>query len=135
MSITFQDEEKRKIKRFHQEKDRRLALGSLLLQRALASWVLGVAFADVCLERTPKNKPYVNCQGQRLPQWNFNVSHHGEWVIIASEPELSVGVDLVDLNDRPFEPMTAIQYLEHFRRHLSPGEWDALIRLPSDDSR
>lgn len=101
----------------------------------MASWVLGQDFTKILLERTEKNKPYLNCQGTRLPKWNFNVSHHGEWVIIASEPELSVGVDLVDLDDRPFEPMTALQYLEHFRRHLSPGEWDALIQLPTDDGR
>lgn len=33
----------------------------------------------------------MDCSGTRLPSWNYNVSHHGDYVAIASEPHLLVG--------------------------------------------
>jgi len=126
------DAEAQKVQRYYHDKDRRLAVGSLLLQRAATSWVLGQRFKDVLIQRTqPHNKPFVDAGGTRLPGWNYNVSHHGEWVVLASEPLGAVGTDVVDLRDRPFEAMTAPQYLEHFRRHLTPAEWDGLVGLAS----
>jgi len=122
--------EAQKVQRYYHDRDRRLALGSLLLQRAATSWVLGQRSTDVVIQRTqPHNKPFVDAAGTRLPGWNYNVSHHGEWVVLASEPLGAVGTDVVDLTDRSFEAMTAPQYLEHFRRHLTPTEWDGLVGL------
>jgi 4'-phosphopantetheinyl transferase len=123
------------VQRFYQEKDRRLALGSVLLQRALASWVLRLPFAEVAIQRTERNKPFVDCRATALPAWNFNISHHGDIVVAACEPRHSVGVDLVNLEDRPFDEMTSMQYVEHFRRHLTPHEWEILIQAPNDESR
>ncbi|TFJ85737.1 hypothetical protein NSK_003241 [Nannochloropsis salina CCMP1776] len=122
-----------KVQRYYHDKDRRLALGSILLQRAATSWVLGKRFSDINIERTRTyNKPYVNAKDSRLPQWNYNVSHHGEWVVLASEPFHAVGTDLVDVGDRPFEAMTALEYLEHFKRHLTPAEWQGLRSVGRD---
>lgn len=119
-----------KVRRFYHDKDRRLALGSLLLQRAASSWVLGKPFGGVAIERAqPHNKPYVDATGTRLPGWNYNVSHHGEWVVLACEPVGAVGTDVVDVTDRPFDAMTATEYLSHFQRHLTPAEWDGLTDL------
>lgn len=39
-----QDEESARVQRFYHMKDRRLAFGSLLLQRRVASWVQGRDF-------------------------------------------------------------------------------------------
>lgn len=119
-----------KVRRYFHEKDRRLALGSLILQRAVTSWVLGASFVDLEIRRTePYNKPYVETGGTRLPGWNYNVSHHGDWVVIATEPWEAVGTDVVDFMERPFEAMTSWQYLDHFRRHLTGAEWGRLMRL------
>jgi 4'-phosphopantetheinyl transferase len=32
---------------------------------------------------------------KRFPNFNFNVSHHGDWVVLATEPEYLVGVDVM----------------------------------------
>jgi len=119
-----------KLQGFYHDKDRRLALGSLLLQRAATSWVLGQRFKDILIQRTqPYNKPYVEAAGTRLPGWNYNVSHHGDWVVLASEPSGTVGTDVVCLQDRPFQAMTASEYIDLFRRHLTPAERDGLEGL------
>lgn len=108
----------------------------MLLQRAAACWILGDGFASLEIERSAHNKPFVRTRGRRLPGWGFNVSHHGEWAVLASERDGSVGTDLVDLRDRPVETgTTALEYLGHFRRHLTPAEWDALVALPEEGSR
>eukprot|EP00624_Nannochloropsis_granulata_P007744 evm.model.NODE_932_length_14269_cov_36.301212.2 len=122
--------EAHKVQGFYHDKDRRLALGSLLLQRAATSWVLGPRFKDILIQRTqPHNKPYVEAAGTRIPGWNYNVSHQGDWVVLASEPSGTVGTDIVCLRDRPFQAMTASQYIELFRRHLTPAEQDGLAGL------
>lgn len=75
-------------------------------------------------------------RGRRLPGWGFNVSHHGAWAVLAAERDAAVGTDLVDLRERPLEAgVTSLDYLAHFRRHLTPAEWDALVALPGDGAR
>ncbi len=126
-----QEAEAARIRRFYHDKDQRLALGSVLLQRAAACWVLGDAFLTLRVERSEHNKPFVATRGRRLPGWGFNVSHHGAWAVLAAERDAAVGTDLVDLRDGPLEPgVTSLEYLGHFRRHLTPAEWDALVALP-----
>jgi phosphopantetheinyl transferase len=131
-----QEAEAARIRRFYHDKDRRLALGSVVLQRAAACWVLGDEAWSLPIERSAHNKPYLRTRGRRLPGWGFNVSHHGEWVVLASERDAAVGTDLVDLRDRPLEAgVTSLAYLGHFRRHLTPAEWDALVAMPDDGGR
>ena len=44
---------------------------------------------QIVLGRTAKGKPYLvspNPKALEYPNFNFNVSHHGKYVVIASEP-------------------------------------------------
>ena len=49
-----QDDEKSRVTRYKFDKDRRLALGSLLLQKAVISWTFGVIYQDIQIDRTGK---------------------------------------------------------------------------------
>lgn len=33
----------------------------------------------------------------KYPNFNFNLSHHGEWVILGSEPQGIIGVDVMNI--------------------------------------
>ena len=89
--------------------DRKRALVSRLLQRAAAARVLGLPWDAVHLGRTREGKPHLAgpsaeaaaAAGPHLPCFNFNVSHHGDWVALASEPLCLVGVDVMVHEPRP----------------------------------
>lgn len=57
-----QPEEVQRIKRYKFDKDRRLALGSLLLQRAVIHWTFGIPYDDIVIKRTGA------CMPPRRPQ-------------------------------------------------------------------
>ena len=118
-----------RVKRFHFEKDRKLALGSRLLQRklvhSLSAYALrllvltsiyhcciririaaGIPWDSVQIGRTKEGKPFLANSPlpsplASLPCWNFNVTHHGGIVALAAEPAALVGVDVMDTTERP----------------------------------
>lgn len=50
--INQQPEDAARVKRYRFEKDRRLSLGSQLLQRAVIAWTFGVPYRDILIART-----------------------------------------------------------------------------------
>ena len=90
------EEERTKTMRFKFRDDQKRALVSRLLQRAACHEVYGVAHAAAVIQRTKGGKPYLAERPAALPDapnWNFNVSHEGEYVVLAAEPLLLCGVD------------------------------------------
>ena len=79
--------------------ERRRALASKLLQRRCVSVALNVADAGVRIARTRGGKPYVApcVDGTACDRsnFNFNASHDGHLVVLASDPALLVGIDVV----------------------------------------
>jgi len=79
--------------------DQKRALLSRLLQRRACFEVAGVAYGEVAIERTKGGKPFMSnktAAGARSAptNWNFNVSHEGMYVVLASEPTMLCGVDV-----------------------------------------
>lgn len=68
-----QPEDAAKVRRYRFEKDRRLALGSQLLQRAVIAWTFGVPYQDILIARTGGwmggwgAAPCVGLPGARVP--------------------------------------------------------------------
>jgi 4'-phosphopantetheinyl transferase len=104
-----EEEERKRIGRYRFEKDRIASLiGRLLIRKLLqhvrrglvASASASSFYLDTKFNRTPEGKPYLlrteELEGfSTLPlRWNFNISHHGDWVVIASDPERIIGVDV-----------------------------------------
>ena len=59
-----------------------------------------------------------------FPNFNFNVSHHGDYVAIASEPICLVGLDIVSYS-RPVNE-TIPDFIQHFSSYFSTSEWDKI---------
>ena len=76
--------------------DKKRALVSRLLQRAACARVAGIAWPDVVIARTRGRKPFLaNAIAlPHAPNFNFNVSHEGDFVVLASEPVAMCGVDV-----------------------------------------
>ena len=118
-------EDAAKITRYRFDKDRRLSLGSQLLQRAVIAWTFGVPYPTIAITRTEKGKPFYKPSAEALlrtpfPNWNYNVSHHGDFVGIASEPVCLVGLDIMNAKVRfsSFHALSIYSFIHSFL--LSP---------------
>ena len=140
------DDERMKITRFRFDDDRKRALVSILLQKAFIRHRLGLGlYADAdgssssgsgaydgdedvfSIRRTPEGKPYAFLKGQPgAPtldgHWNYNLSHHGQFVAIVSHPKYLIGIDLVDISTRSPSIRSAQAYVEMFDRNLEQKE-------------
>lgn len=64
-----------------------------------------------------------------LPNFNFNTSHHGDFVGIASEPLCLIGLDIVSC-DSPKQG-TLMEFLESYSSCFTSLEWDVIINAGS----
>lgn len=66
-----------------------------------------------------------------FPNFNFNVSHHGDYVAIASEPLCLVGVDVVCCI-KPHKG-TITEFIQNFSSYFSSLEWDNIVNAGTPD--
>ncbi|KAF3437751.1 hypothetical protein FNV43_RR20507 [Rhamnella rubrinervis] len=115
------------ITRFVQMEDRKRALVSRLLQYAIVHEVVGIPYEEIIIKRTLEGKPYLEPGKfvQELPNFNFNTSHHGDYVAVASEPLCLVGLDIVS----PVIPWkeTVTEFIQNFSSYFSSLEWDNIM--------
>jgi len=111
--------------------DAKAALIGRLMMRKLISTLFQIDFFEVKLKRTPEGKPYWKRENfERYPRFNFNISHHGSWVVLASEPYNLVGVDIMTTTLRPDENIQL--FFNDMKSCFTPAEWNA-IRQPQNE--
>lgn len=100
LSLIPDAEERKKVMKYVFLPDKKRALISRLLCRRAAAEVLGVSsYEELDIPRTKGQKPFLRKprpppEQRHLANWNFNVSHEGDWVVLASEPLCVCGVDV-----------------------------------------
>lgn len=138
------EHEREECLRFRFMDDKKRALVSRLMQRAACARVAGVPHADVLLRRTKGKKPFfawtemagfdaARAGFGAAPNFNFNVSHEGAFVVLASEPVAIVGVDVAapgQLRDRNRRgaARSVAETVNAFRDTLSAAETTAILR-------
>ena len=66
--------------------------------RKVISHCLGIPWNEIRLERTEKGKPFLaNEVSPERRHFNFNVSHQGNYAVLAAEPRHHVGVDIMQV--------------------------------------
>jgi len=131
--------ERERVLKYRFDDDRRRALISAMLQRWLVRSKLGLE-KDTGFDilRTPENKPYAFCGNNPdggdtpLSFWNYNLSHHGRYVGLASHATRLVGVDIVDISTRTSMVNTAHAYAMLFKGQLHPEELQAILAQSSE---
>uniref|UniRef100_A0A0D9XWM6 holo-[acyl-carrier-protein] synthase n=1 Tax=Leersia perrieri TaxID=77586 RepID=A0A0D9XWM6_9ORYZ len=119
------------IDRFVKEDDRKRALVSRLLQYSLVHHALGIPPHRIRINRTLEGKPYLENKIVAFPSFNFNTSHQGEYVGIASEPLCLVGLDIVSVSKPPGE--TVLEFIKNFTSYLTDHEWNCIVSSGSHD--
>jgi 4'-phosphopantetheinyl transferase len=114
-------------------------VGRLLILVAAAHTHPHVPLDAFRFERTAQGKPYLclgtphNVEAGDCPQgcFNFNVSHAGEWVVLAAESTCLVGVDVMKVELRGSNPSLE-KFFHDMRTCFTPVEWQH-IRQSGDD--
>ncbi|ERE75670.1 L-aminoadipate-semialdehyde dehydrogenase-phosphopantetheinyl transferase-like protein [Cricetulus griseus] len=64
--------------------------------RKLVAEKLNIPWNNIRLQRTSKGKPVLAKDSLNpYPNFNFNISHQGDYAVLAAEPELQVGIDIM----------------------------------------
>lgn len=130
----IQDEEERKqVLKFMFLEDKKRALLSRLLVRRASAAVLGLpGFEALEIARTKGKKPFLKAprpgaDRQDLANFNWNVSHEGDWVVLASEPLCICGVD-VAAPQQMRRGARVVDVFKDFADQLTPEEWEFVRR-------
>ncbi|CAG8524789.1 16204_t:CDS:2 [Funneliformis caledonium] len=118
-----QPEEKSRINRFHSIEDAKLALIGRCLMRLLFCKIYKSKWTSIQFSRTKENKPILV-----KPDFdhviNFNISHHGDWVVLVAGESSLIGVDLMKV-ELPFN-QTIDEFFEILKEQFSDYEWNVI---------
>ena len=97
LELIGDEQERAGVEKYRLPEDRQRALVSRLLARKVSAEMCGLAHNDVSIQRTRSGKPFLSTPHTTAsqPNFNFNISHDGDFVVLASEPTCLVGVDVV----------------------------------------
>ncbi|XP_068612795.1 L-aminoadipate-semialdehyde dehydrogenase-phosphopantetheinyl transferase-like [Brachionichthys hirsutus] len=133
----IQREEKDRIGRFAFAKDAKAAMAGRLLLRRFVSERMGVPWSEIRLERSPRGKPYLAAPPEVIPgpspespSWSFNLSHQGDFAVLAAEPGLQVGVDVM----KTVMPGTGSvpEFFSIMTRQFTAYEWSVIQSAGSE---
>ncbi|XP_069545016.1 L-aminoadipate-semialdehyde dehydrogenase-phosphopantetheinyl transferase isoform X2 [Brachyistius frenatus] len=95
----IQREEKHRIGQFVFAKDAKSALVGRLLLRRFVCEKMGIPWSEIRLERSARGKPYLaaplKVSSDSGPVWSFNLSHQGDFAVLAAQQGVQVGVDVM----------------------------------------
>ncbi|XP_071290270.1 L-aminoadipate-semialdehyde dehydrogenase-phosphopantetheinyl transferase isoform X3 [Agelaius tricolor] len=108
-----------------------LCTAGRLLMRKLIAEELCIPWNEVHLQRTPKGKPFLasNLAGINS-NYNFNVSHQGDYAVLAAEPELQVGIDIMK-TDLPGSSSIP-NFFHIMKRQFTETEWDVIKSMSNE---
>jgi len=129
-SRCLQPEEKLRVGRFVFQKDAKSAIAGRLLIRKTLSEYLHIPYNELKLSRTEKGKPFVtnDLADDSHLGFYFNVSHQGNYAVLAAESHMQVGVDVMQIELR--SAGNGEKFLETMVRQFTSSEW-AIIKEPA----
>jgi 4'-phosphopantetheinyl transferase len=111
--------ERQQWQALHHPTRRHTFLLSRVLRRRLLAAALNCSASDLQFELGRHGKPQLRNEG-----WQFNLSHSGEWLVIALCPIGPLGID-IEMGSRRRAVLPLAQ------RFYSPAEYEWLCTLPS----
>eukprot|EP00981_Chlorochromonas_danica_P010007 scaffold2923_cov199-Ochromonas_danica.AAC.4 len=132
---SFSVEEQRDINKYVFLEDRKRSILGKILIRALIRRELEIT--QFSIQRSAENKPYLvlPSSSSNYSFWNFNLSHHGDYVGIVGHGHYLIGLDIVDITTRPASPIPFSEYLEMFTDQLTKREQETLLGLSSEQEQ
>ncbi|XP_074917808.1 L-aminoadipate-semialdehyde dehydrogenase-phosphopantetheinyl transferase isoform X3 [Chelonoidis abingdonii] len=104
--------------------------GRLLIRKLIAE-KLRIPWNEIHLQRTSKGKPFlVNDILDIHPNFNFNVSHQGDYAVLAAEPELQVGIDIMKTNLPGSDSVP--DFFRIMKRQFTEAEWSVIKSMNNE---
>ncbi|XP_067145977.1 L-aminoadipate-semialdehyde dehydrogenase-phosphopantetheinyl transferase isoform X1 [Apteryx mantelli] len=126
-----QPEEKDRIGQFVFARDAKAALAGRLLIRKLIAEKLHIPWNEICLQRTSKGKPFLaNNMSSTCSNYNFNVSHQGDYAVLAAEPELQVGIDIMKTSLPGSSSIP--NFFRIMKRQFTEAEWGVIKSMNNE---
>ncbi|KAG9331091.1 hypothetical protein JZ751_020264 [Albula glossodonta] len=128
-----QAEERERIGQFVFAKDAKSAMAGRLLMRKLISEHVGIPWDQIRLERTAKGKPFLAnppSSSSSSPSssvdrwWSFNVSHQGDFAVLAAEQGRQVGVDVMKIAMPGSSSVS--EFFRIMNRQFTDHEWTTI---------
>ncbi|XP_038673586.1 L-aminoadipate-semialdehyde dehydrogenase-phosphopantetheinyl transferase isoform X2 [Scyliorhinus canicula] len=105
--------------------------GGRLLIRKLIAEKLKIPWNEIQLQRTTKGKPFLaNPVLNTIPNFNFNISHQGDYTVLAAEPNRQVGIDVMK-TDLPGSS-SVTEFFRIMNRQFTDHEWNT-IKMAGDE--
>jgi len=124
----LQMEERERVNQFVYKKDAKAALAGRLLMRKVIHEKTSIPYRDISLGRTENGKPYLltKLPASVPPTFNFNVSHQGDYAVLAAEPYHAVGVDVMKVERAGSQPVP--EFFRLMKRQFTADEWSSILR-------
>jgi len=120
-SSCLQLEERDRIGRFYFRRDVKSSLLGRLLLRKFLYTVSDISYNDILLERDGAGKPFC----RQVPNWAFNVSHHGRYAVLAGEVDTDLlGVDVMTSHYGGGKSLS--EFFRLMSRQFSSFEWKTI---------
>ncbi|KAG7478864.1 L-aminoadipate-semialdehyde dehydrogenase-phosphopantetheinyl transferase [Solea senegalensis] len=124
----IQREEKDRIGQFVFTKDAKSAMAGRLLLRKFVCERAGIPWSEIRLERSTKGKPYLAAPlkvgSDSGEAWSFNLSHQGDYAVLAAEQGFQVGVDIMK-NTMPGSSSVP-EFFRIMTRQFTAHEWSII---------
>jgi 4'-phosphopantetheinyl transferase len=138
LALETDPEERARIERFKFRRDAIHSLIGRLLMRKVAQKKLGIPYEEVKLARTAGRKPYIvdwrkAPNAHLYPNFNCNISHHGSWTVLASEPVAMVGVDTMTITAPNGE--SAESFFKDFTKQFTDFEWSVIKSAATEEAQ
>nr|XP_009676752.1 PREDICTED: L-aminoadipate-semialdehyde dehydrogenase-phosphopantetheinyl transferase [Struthio camelus australis] len=104
--------------------------GRLLIRKLIAE-KLHIPWNEIRLQRTSKGKPFLaNDISSTCSSYNFNISHQGDYAVLAAEPELQVGIDIMKTS---LPGSSSIRnFFRVMKRQFTETEWDVIKSMNNE---
>ncbi|CAL8372725.1 unnamed protein product [Gadus morhua 'NCC'] len=127
-------EEKERIGQFVFARDAKSAMVGRLLLRKFVCERIAVPWSEIQLARSPRGKPYLVLPeattthtpplSREAQRWSFNISHQGEYAVLAAEQGLQVGVDVMKTTMPGSSSVS--QFFRIMTRQFTEYEWSVI---------
>ncbi|CAG8607463.1 3652_t:CDS:2, partial [Scutellospora calospora] len=122
--LCIQPEERKRIEGFKFFSDSKLALIGRLLMRFLFYKLYKTPWNEIKFGRTKENKPILIKPESNDPIINFNISHHGDWVVLVAAENCKIGIDVMKV-EYP-KRQTVEEFFETLKDQFSEYEWSVI---------
>ncbi|KAJ1113572.1 hypothetical protein NDU88_001814 [Pleurodeles waltl] len=126
-----QSEEKLRIGQFVFTRDAKAAMAGRLMIRKVIADTLNIPWDEIVLQRTAKGKPFLaNDVSSTFPNFSFNVSHQGDYAVLAAEHSHQVGIDVMK-TDFPGSGSVE-EFFRIMKRQFTETEWKSIKCVDSE---